>query len=217
MTFYAAEGRSLPWRVVQDDGTIDPYSILVSEMMLQQTQVARVIPKYEQFMQRFPDIATLADASLADVLEVWHGLGYNRRARYVREAAKCIVLQNAGAVPSTVDALVKLPGVGANTAAAIIVYAFNTPRVFIETNIRTVYLHHFFQGEHGVTDAQLLDVVQQTVVTENPREWYWALMDYGSWLKRSVGNPNSRSKHYAKQSPFDGSTRMLRGVMLRLL
>lgn len=215
--YYRANGRhDLPWRRLEADGTLDPYKVLVSELMLQQTQVPRVIPKFEAFIWQFPDVRSLAAASLADALRAWNGLGYNRRAKFLWQAAGMIVHDFGGRVPERIEDLVKLPGVGYNTAGAIAVYAYNRPVVFIETNIRTVFIHHFFAGEAQVPDKAVADLVAQTL-PDNPRDWYWALMDYGSHLKRTVGNVSKRSKHYAKQSAFDGSRRQIRGQVLRSL
>lgn len=211
--YYAQHGRDLPWRQPAADGLFDPYKILISEVMLQQTQVSRVIPKFAAFMQRFPTAQDLARAPLAEVLKAWSGLGYNRRAKYLHQAAQ----QIGGDFPQTMAGLVQLPGVGPNTAVAILVYAFNQPLPFIETNIRTVYIHHYFQDQTDVDDKQLLPLIEQTLDREHPREWFWALMDYGSHLKTTVGNASRNSKHYAKQSTFQGSRRQIRGQVIKLL
>lgn len=215
--YYSDFGRSMPWREPEPDGTYSAYKILVSEVMLQQTQAARVVPKYNAFLERFPTLAELANASLSDVLLAWQGLGYNRRARYLREIAQQAKAQHKGQLPNMLPGLVALPGIGHNTAAAVLTYAFNQPHPFIETNIRSVYLHHFFKDESGITDKQILEVVEQTLDRENPREWCWALMDYGVFIKQTIGNPNVLSKHYAKQTKFHGSARQIRGVVLRTL
>lgn len=204
--------RAMPWR---DDTR--PYYVLVSELMLQQTQVDRVIPKFNAFIDAFPNEKALADASLADVLRLWSGLGYNRRAKYLYEAAKMIVEDFKGEFPSRREDLLLLPGVGPGTAGAILTYAFNQPVVFIETNVRTVYFHHFFQEGELVTDAQLALIMEQTIDHEHPREFYWALMDYGTWLKKNGAGKNSQSAHYKKQSPLRGSVREVRGQILTLL
>lgn len=213
--FYADNRRTLPWRNPDQDGTFDPYKILLSELMLQQTQVNRVTIKYHDFLQTFPDIATLAQAPLADVLRMWSGLGYNRRARFLHQSAA--IIHQAGTFPTTQEQLIALPGVGANTAGAILAYAYNKPTVFIETNIRTVYLHHFFAHSSDVSDRQLLPLIEKTLDTHNPRQWYWALMDYGTFLKAEHSNPSRRSRHHTKQSTFEGSRRQLRGRILKLL
>lgn len=204
--------RAMPWR--QDTRA---YYVLVSELMLQQTQVDRVVPKFEAFIERFPDEATLALASLGEVLALWSGLGYNRRAKFLHEAAKMIMTDFDGAFPRSYEQLVKLPGVGPNTAGAILAYAFNQPVVFIETNVRTVYFTHFFTGSEAVTDTQLREVVASTLDHEHPREFYQAIMDYGTWLKRQGGGRLTQSHHYKKQAPLKGSVREVRGQILKLL
>ena len=209
---YEQNGRVMPWRQ-----NTDPYAILVSEIMLQQTQVARVEVKFRQFLQLFPDVFALAHAPQSDVVAAWSGLGYNRRARFIHSAARIISEEWGGEIPNDHTQLVRLPGIGTNTAAAIIVYAFNEPLVFIETNIRTVYIHQFFSKQETVADSDLLPHISATVDQRRPREWYWALMDYGSFLKQEHKNPGRRSKHYARQSQFKGSTRELRGLILKLL
>lgn len=183
--------------------------------MLQQTQVARVIPKFEAFIARFPSERELAQASLADVLALWQGLGYNRRAKFLHQAARQIV--ELGAFPDTYDGLVALPGVGKNTAGALLAYAYNQPALFVETNVRTVYLHHLFAGEVGVSDAEILARLANTIDHEHPREWYWALMDYGAWLKSQGVRNNAASKSYKKQSPLKGSVREIRGQIVKVL
>lgn len=204
--------RSMPWRE-----NTDPYFVLVSELMLQQTQVDRVIPKFHEFIATFPTIASLAEASLADVLKVWSGLGYNRRAKFLHMAAQQIVTDFHGEIPDALEDLVKLPGIGPNTAGAILAYSFNQPVVFIETNIRTVYFHHFFQGKALVSDVALRTIVAETIDTEHPREWYWALMDYGAFLKKQGAGRLDKSKHYKKQAPLKGSLREVRGLIMKEL
>lgn len=214
--YYRRAGRhDLPWRQPEPDGAFDPYKILVSEIMLQQTQVTRVLPKYGQFLQAFPTVASLAQAELGDVLRIWQGLGYNRRAKYLKQAAQAVSGQ--GQFPHDLAGLVALPGVGANTAGAVLVYAYNLPALFIETNIRTVYLYHFFRDVQNVSDAVIRDILTQTLDQDRPREFYWALMDYGTYLKASVKGVNKASKHYMRQSSFEGSRRQLRGKVLRVL
>lgn len=210
--YYRANARPMPWR---DSPT--PYFVLVSELMLQQTQVSRVLPKFQQFIELFPDFPTLARAPLAAVLTAWSGLGYNRRAKFLRMTANQVVQQHGGQLPATKDALVKLPGIGPNTAGAILAYAYNQPVVFVETNIRTVYFYHFFAAGQQVSDNEIVELLRQTIDPENPREWYWALMDYGTHLKATQGNNIRQSKHYTRQSKFAGSHREIRGKILRLL
>lgn len=204
--------REMPWRQ-----NTDPYFVLVSELMLQQTQVDRVIPKFEQFINRFPTVNDLAQASLAEVLQLWSGLGYNRRAKFLHEAAKMIAQDFNSEFPTTQKELISLPGVGKNTAGALLAYAFNQPSIFIETNVRTVYFYHFHGDSVEVSDAELQELVEQTIDHEHPREWYWALMDYGSYLKRNGAGQLTKSKHYKKQSPLKGSVREVRGLIVKEL
>jgi A/G-specific adenine glycosylase len=202
--------RDMPWR-----GDTRPYYVLVSELMLQQTQVARVVPKFEAFIQAFPSEEALASASLADIIKYWQGLGYNRRAKYLYEAAKQIVKQ--GGFPDNERRLVELPGVGKNTAGAILAYSFNYPSIFIETNIRTVYIHHFFGNNFDISDNEIIELLKETIDVSHPREFYWALMDYGNWLKSNGVRNNSQSKHYKKQSQLSGSMREMRGLIIQKL
>lgn len=215
--YYHRNGRDLPWRRGGKDGSFDPYKILVSEIMLQQTQAQRVIPKFLAFVEEFPTVQSLAASPLANVLTLWNGLGYNRRAKYLWQAAHEIVTVHKSKMPSDVMKLITLPGVGANTAGAIIAYSYNKPVVFIETNIRTVFIYHFFEGQEAVPDTAILPLVKQSLDHENPREWYWALMDYGSYLKQTKGNHGRYSKHHVKQSRFEGSRREIRGLVVKAL
>ncbi len=215
--YYQAHGRhDLPWRLGDASGVLDPYKVLVSELMLQQTQVARVASKFVSFVQQFPTLASLAAAPLAEVLVAWSGLGYNRRAKFLWQAAAAVARDHGGRLPETLGELVKLPGVGPNTAGAVLAYAYNKPAVFVETNIRTVFLYHFFAGQEQVSDKAVADMVARTL-PDNARQWYWALMDYGTHLKQTQGNLNMLSKHYTKQSAFEGSRRQVRGQILREL
>lgn len=203
---YRAHKRDFPWR-----RTRDPYRILVSEIMLQQTQTARVVPFYNHFMKQFPTARALADAPLSKVLAAWQGLGYNRRAKYLKQAAEIIARDGFRGQ--------KLPGVGPYTAGAVAAFAFNKQKVFIETNIRTVFIHFFFPTQVGITDTDILPFVERALQKTklSPRDFYWALMDYGAFLKGSGVKLNSRSKHYVKQSKFEGSARQLRGALIRAL
>lgn len=209
-SFYKKEARDLPWRK-----TKNPYRIWVSEIMLQQTQVVRVLPKYKAFLKQFPNIKTLAQAPLSKVLIAWQGLGYNRRAKLLHLGAKYIQMECQGVFPK--ENLEKVPGIGPYTAGAIQAFAFNTAVPIIETNIRTVYLRHFFKDTKNVSDKDIFPYIEKTLDEENPREWYWALMDYGAHLKRSGVRINNKSKHYAKQSNFRGSDREVRGAIVRAL
>lgn len=214
LQYFADHARDLPWRRPEADGSFDPYKILVSEIMLQQTQVARVIPKYQQFLAVYPTIQRLAQAPLSDVLRYWSGLGYNRRAKYVHGAAKALQHETQH---WTYDLLIAQPGIGPNTAKAVLAYSYNQPVVFIETNIRTVLLHHFFQGQAEVSDQELLSILESHLPSSQYREWYWALMDYGAYLKRTAGSQLHKSRTFVKQSVFAGSRRQLRGQVLKLL
>lgn len=135
----------------------------------------------------------------------------------LRQAARQVVREQAGKLPSSPESLARLPGVGRATAGALTAFAFNKPAVFIETNIRSVFLHHFFSASERVNDAGILPLIAQTLDTRNPRVWYWALMDYGVFLKKTQANPSRRSRHYARQLPFEGSDRQLRGRIVKLL
>ena len=210
--FYHANRRDFPWRE-----TFDPYEILVSEIMLQQTQTDRVIPKYEAFLRAFPDITALSAASSSDVLKLWQGLGYNRRALYLHQAAKKLMSDFQGTIPSGKESLVSLPGVGEYTASAIRVFAFEIPDIVLETNIRTVFIHHYYEDVFSVSDREIRALVDKTCDVSNPRDWYYALMDYGAYIKSILPNPNRRSVHYTKQSKFEGSDRQIRGAVLRYL
>lgn len=211
--FYTAHGRhDLPWRQ-----THDPYHILVSEIMLQQTQVARVVPKYEAFIEKFPTVDVLAHAPLGAVLSLWQGLGYNRRAKFLHECAKVVARDYGGIFPPDAASLRTLPGIGPYTASAVLAFAFDSPTVLIETNVRTAYLHHFFRSGVAVPDSALLPIIAATLDTKDSRAWYYALMDYGSYLKATVGNKNTQSKHYTKQAKFVGSDREIRGAIIRTL
>ena len=210
--YYRSHGRDLPWRRTQD-----PYHILVSEIMLQQTRVERVEGRYERFLERFPDIQALARARLAEVLAGWQGLGYNRRAQALRDTARIVVEQYGGRLPQDESVLVTLPGIGKATAASIAAFAFNRPVLVIETNIRRVFLHCFFAGRDRVPDRELLPLIAAACDRDNPREWYYALMDLGSRFRSKFPNPNRRSAHYQRQAAFEGSSRQARGRLVRLL
>jgi A/G-specific adenine glycosylase len=210
--YYRKEGRVLPWRVRRH-----PYRILVSEIMLQQTQVDRVIPKYALFLKRFPSFEKLASAPQSEVIRLWQGLGYNRRALHLHQTAKTIVQKYNGRLPKEKEALIALSGIGPYTASALRVFTWNMPEAVIETNIRTVYIHEFFPHKKKVSDAELLPFIVKTIDFEHPRDWYYALMDYGSMLKSTVGNKSRQSVHYVKQSAFKGSIREVRGAILKYL
>ena len=185
--------------------------------MLQQTQVSRVIPKYSSFLKRFPTIRHLASTSTADVLRCWQGMGYNRRVINLKRAAGIIVKQYGGRIPSDTKVLETLPGIGPGTAGAIAAFAFHKHVAFIETNIRRVYIHFFFEHRQNVRDREILEKISSTLPQNRIRTWYYALMDYGAGALKSVENPNRRSKHYKRQPRFEGSRRELRGQIIRTL
>jgi A/G-specific adenine glycosylase len=210
--YYADHRRSFAWR----DAT-EPYRILVSEIMLQQTQVGRVSQKYESFLERFPDFQALSRASLRDVLAEWLGLGYNRRAMSLHRTAQRVVAEFEGNLPDSAETLQTFPGIGKATAGALMAFAFRQPAVFIETNIRRVFLHFFFGAANEVKDSEILPLVEQTLDKARVRDWYYALMDYGAMLKTLEHNPNRRSAHYHVQAPFRDSDRQIRGLILSVL
>ncbi len=215
-THYAARARKFPFR--EESHYSDPYKVIVSEIMLQQTQADRVVEKYLRFIDVFPTFEVLAAASNEDVLRQWIGLGYNRRALALKRIATMIVNDRGGLVPRTPEELRQFPGIGPNTAASIAAFAFNEPVVFVETNIRTVYIHFFFTGHDSIRDESILDIAGKTLDEANPREWYYALMDYGVMLKKNFKNKHAKqSKAFKQQKPFEGSTRQVRGNILKAL
>ena len=220
--YYKKNKRDLPWR-----HTTDPYHILVSEVMLQQTQVSRVIPKYQEFLKKFPNIKALAKATKPEVLTVWQGLGYNRRALFLKKTCETLLEQNPKhpQFPTYHEELLKLPGIGQSTAGAILNFSFNIPAPFIETNIRAVFLYYFFKGTSSVSDIHIYELIQETLKhkkqKDSPREWFYALYDYGSMLKATLGKNKTelhkQSKHYNKQTSFKGSNREIRSSILKLI
>jgi A/G-specific adenine glycosylase len=209
---YADGERSFQWRE-----TTDPYAILVSEFMLQQTQTTRVVPYFARFLGEFPDFDSLASGSKSKLLMLWQGLGYNRRALNLQRTASIVMDRHRGVLPSRKEELLPLPGIGAYTAQAILTFAFNQPGVLIETNIRAVYIHHFFPPDSTVHDRQLVPLIEATLYQSDPRTWYYALMDYGVFLKAKYRQIGKRSAHYVRQSTFQGSHRQVRGAVLREL
>ncbi len=214
--FYVVYGRhNLLWRPPQlkvKNGKIDMYAIMVSEIMLQQTQVSRVLPKFEMWMKQFPNIEALARASRKDVLMLWQGLGYTRRAKFLHEAAQKIAKDG---VPKNTEELENLPGIGHYTARAIATFAWNQSHDFVETNIRTVYINHFFKNKEVIVDGDILNLVEQTLDADEPREWMYAIMDYGSYLKSQGKAHNARAKSFTRQSKFKGSVREVRGSIMK--
>jgi len=210
-----ARYRDLPWR-----RTRDPYAVLISEVMLQQTQVPRVLPRYERWLERFPTLDSLAAAPLAEVLAEWQGLGYNRRAIALKRLAEEIETNRAGVLPEDERELRALPGIGPATAAGLMAFAFGRPAVYLETNVRAVVIHELFADVESVPDRDIrpilsaaLDVVTQRDIAV--RDWYYALLDYGAGLKKELPNPSRRSAHHTRQSPYEGSRRQKRARVLR--
>jgi A/G-specific adenine glycosylase len=212
LDFYSREGRDFSWR-----RTRDPWSILVSEVMLQQTQTHRVEPKYDAWMERFPDAQSVAVAPLPDLYDAWRGLGYNSRAVRLRETARLCVEKYLGVPPAEEKALLALPGIGRYTARAVMAFAWGLPSAFLETNIRAAIIFHFFKGIEKVGDRELEAIADELVDTADPRTWYYALMDYGAWLKKREPNPARKAAAYKRQSSFEGSVRQARGAVLRAL
>lgn len=210
--YYAKHGRVFPWRHEKD-----PYKILVSEIMLQQTQTDRVIKKYTDFLKRFPTISSLAETSKHEVLSLWQGLGYNRRALNLKRTAEILHEKYEGLLTSAILEKEKLPGIGDYTRGALLAFSWNIPTVCIETNIRTVFIYHFFKNTKNVHDDEIRKYVEATLDSKNPKEWYYALMDYGVHLKKTQPNPSRKSAHHNKQSPFKGSDREIRSHILRFV
>jgi A/G-specific adenine glycosylase len=210
--YYREHKRNFPWRE-----TTDPYKILVSEVMLQQTQTGRVVPYYEKFLTHFPTVKRLARTSTAELLAVWQGLGYNRRALSLKKSAQIIEEKYQSNIPHALEELISLPGIGHHTAGAILAYAFNRSEIFIETNIRKTIIHSFFPDREKVSDKEIDEVLQTVIDKKNPREWYWAIVDYGSMLGSKKIIRNNRSGHYRKQTPFEGSNRQIRSGILKSL
>ncbi len=211
-SFHKENRRDFLWR-----RNISPYRVLVSEFMLQQTQTTRVREKFPEFIKAFPSLKSLAEASPAEVLKLWSGLGYNRRAIFLHNSAKIIRDSYRGRVPFERELLLSLPGIGAGTVSAIRVFAYNLPDVIIETNIRTVYRKFFFPKDTNISDSSIAPLMEMTMDTANPREWYYALTDYGVFLKQNGYQVNSVFKGYRPQTKFQGSRRQVRGEVLRIL
>jgi len=208
---YQQAKRNFPWHYT------DPWGVMVSEFMLQQTRTERVIPYWENWMKLWPQPKALADASMETALRAWSGLGYNRRCRYLKESAAIITNRNSGKVPETPKALLSLPGVGPYMSAAIACFAYNFPAVFIETNIRSAVIYNFFPGRDDVRDSEIIPILEAALDRNDPRTWHYALMDYGAFIKKTTANPNRRSAHYTRQSPFNGSFRQARGKVIKAL
>jgi len=210
-SYYDDYGRVFPWRE-----TSDPYRILLSELMLQQTQTERVLPKYHLFLEAYPDFHALAEASASDILMLWKGLGYNRRALALLKIAREAVDRWDGGLPDDENQLRSLYMVGPATAAAVLSFAYQKPALYLETNIRRVLLYCFFSNAANVKDGDLYAALDRVLDRTDPKNWYYALMDYGVFLKKMIENPNRRSAHYAKQPAFRNSDREIRGKLLSL-
>jgi len=203
----------LPWR-----RTRDPYRIFVSEIMLQQTYTSRVLPKYREWIQLFPNWRALSVAPFPRVLRAWQGLGYNRRARYLADSARIVVEKYHGRLPKRPEELESFPGVGRYTARAISCFAYGRCEPFIETNIRRVIIHDFFSSsEKGIADEKILAILELLEPRKRKRDWYFALMDYGAGLRGYFPNPNQRGKSYVRQTRFEGSTRYVRAAIVKTL
>jgi A/G-specific adenine glycosylase len=209
---YKKAKRTFPWRT-----HTGAWGILVSEFMLQQTQTERVVTCWNKWMEKWPSPRLLHKAPIEEALLVWGNLGYNRRCFFLKDCARRITREYDGEVPDRPKDLEELPGIGPYTARAVPCFAYNIPTVFIETNIRAAVLHFFFKDRDKVKDKELLPILEAALDQEDPRTWYWALMDYGAALKKLTPNPNRRSAHYSRQSPFEGSFRQLRGAVVRTL
>lgn len=211
LRWYRHNRRDMPWR-----RTRDPHKILVSEVMLQQTQVSRVLPKYKEFLRAFPNVKALATAPQAELLRVWAGLGYWRRAKYLQACAQAVVKEYGGKFPEEIVKLEQLPGIGPYTARALACFAFDSAEPLIDTNIRRVYLHFFFPNKKKVLDTAIAKIARAAVWRKNPREWHYALFDYGATVLKDK-SINQRSRHYYKQSKFEGSFRSYRTLIVKYL
>jgi len=210
--FYKNSGREFPFRK-----NLTPYNILISEIMLQQTQTKRVSEKFVNFIEKFPDFQALSEAPLEKILKEWQGLGYNRRAIALKKIAGIVIKSHNGILPKSIEELKSFPQIGHNTASSILTFAFNQPTIFIETNIRTVFIYFFFNDKNKVNDKEIIPLIEQTFDKKNPRKWCYAIMDYGVMLKKKFPKLNKKSAHYRKQSPFKGSARQIRGQILKIL
>ena len=212
LDFYDRYGRKFPWRE-----TDDVYRVLLSEMMLQQTQTGRVLEKYQEFLTLWPTLEDLAQAPFDQLLDHWRGLGYNRRALNLKRCAQASETYGY-TLPCDEKALLALPGIGPSTAAAIIAFSYHKPAIYLETNIRRVLLFAFHPEEEAVEDRILRDDLKRLLpLAGDGKRWYYALMDYGVLLKHLVPNPNARSKGYHRQSRFEGSNRQVRGMLVHAL
>ena len=210
--WYKKNKRDFPWR-----RTHNPYKILVSEIMLQQTQTSRVEEKYPIFIKTFPSFRTLAHAPLRKILKAWQGMGYNRRALYLKQLAKVVEKRWQGKLPSNIHDLETLPGIGSYTSRAVACFAFKKCEPFLDTNIRRVFIHFFFLRKKKVRDEEILEKIRETQPRQNAREWYLTLMDYGASEFSKIPNPNRKSIAWHRQSPFPGSRRFVRSFIIKRL
>lgn len=186
--------------------------------MLQQTQIPRVIPKYNEWIKKFPTLQALRKAPFSKVLHAWHGLGYNRRARYLKDTAEKIIKMHNNRIPNNPKILETLPGIGHYTARAVSCFAYGRCEPFVDTNIRRTFIHFFGKQKKNRDDTRLLSLIKKTEPKNNKRKWYGALMDYGrDALGKLKENPNKKSPAYQKQSPFLGSKRQMRAGLIAYL
>ncbi len=207
-SFYQKNKRDLPWRK-----TTDPYKILLSELMLQQTQVNRVILYYEKWITRWPDIHALASASLAEVLQAWMGLGYNTRAINLHKAARKIVTEFDNDVLEAMKQYKEIPGVGRYTLQAVQIFSTNADLVTVDTNIRRIFIKEFNLPEK-VSDKELWKLAEKCLPIGKSRDWHNALMDYGAL---HLTSQKTGIKPKTQQSRFEGSDRQIRARILRCL
>lgn len=222
--WFRAHERQMAWRE-----TFDPYEILVSEVMLQQTQVDRVRTKYDEFLARFPDVHALAVAPLSEVLTLWSGLGYNRRARYLQDCAKVVVAKYGGVFPQTYEELVALPGIGRSTAGALLAFSFGEETPMIDTNIRRILTRVFFaRAKTPPSDKELYNFACAIIPRGKGRVWNYALLDIGATLCTARGHHDdcplvplhgkvADVMKPRKAETFHGSARFWRGKIMRAL
>lgn len=233
--WYASEARPLPWRA-----TRDPYAVLVSEVMLQQTQAARVEPRWHAFLARFPTVFALAAAPLADVLVEWEGLGYNRRARNLQLAARAVVAEHDGVVPDDLDALRALPGIGEYTARAVLAFAFGRPVAPVDVNVTRVLARAVAgdplgagagqaladqlaiaagsAGTGGTWSHALMDLGARVCVARSPRCGDCPISTVCAWRRGGGEDPAAASAVRSRpQGRFVGSDRWHRGRLMDAL
>ncbi len=217
LTWYNEHQRDLPWR-----HTRDPYRILISEVMSQQTQISRVVTKYTEWLVRFPTVVVLADAPVSEVLKYWSGLGYNRRALNLKKTAEKIVNEYDGTFPDNERELLKLPGIGPYTARAILCFAFNKQVAVVDTNVRKVILTQIIDRSNvlrlsdssektSLSERDMEEIAQKLLPHGKAYEWNQALMDYSSAVLKK------EKMQIPKQSKFIGSHRYYRSKVLRVL